>query len=146
MSITDDIKDQHESYGMLGFNRCSYSSPQPLYGSSIKHRDTIMMTLQTSYSKRDLNKEWFFSDKTLFRVEMSSTQFANLITSLNQGDGVPVTIRAFSDGNLVRCEEPPYIDRGEVHKAEFKEHLEDVYATSKKAIPNKTFFIFKMFL
>lgn len=137
MSKTDDVlgkRQDHESYGMLGFYRITCSGAHPLFGSSIKHHDTILMTLKTGHMRRSLNEDWFYGDKTLFEVEMSATQFADLITSLNQGDGIPVTIRYTRDGNLHKCEEPPYIDRGALHKEEFKEHLEDVYSTSRDLI------------
>ena len=137
MSRVDEVlgeRQDHESYGMLAFHRVSCSSAQPLFGSSIKHRNTVRLTLKTGHVRRSLNEDWYFGDKTLFEVEMSATQFADLITSLNQGDGVPVTVRYTRVGDFHECEKPPFIDRGELHKAEFKEHLEDVYATSKKLI------------
>lgn len=137
MSRTDDIlgeRQNHESYGMLCFHRVTCSGAQPLFGSSIKHHDTIMLTLKTGHMRRNLNEDWFYGDRTLFEVEMSATQFADLITSLNQGDGVPVTIRCMREGSLHKCEQPPFIDRDALHKAEFKEHLDDVYATSKRLI------------
>lgn len=127
-------RQDHESYGILGFHRASCSGAQPLFGSSIKHRDTIMLTLKTGHMRRSLNEDWFYGDRTLFEVEMSATQFADLITSLNQGDGVPVTIRRMRDGSLHKCEAPPFVDRGALHRAEFKEHLDDVYATSRRLI------------
>lgn len=126
MSKADEIlgdRNDHESYGMLGFHRVTCSSAQPLYGSSIKHRDTIMLTLKTGHMRRNLNEDWYYGDRTLFKVEMSATQFADLITSLNQGDGVPVTIRYMKQGDLKKCEEPPYIDRNELHREEFKNTL-----------------------
>lgn len=137
LSKVDDVlgeRQDHESYGMLGFHRITYSGAQPLFGSSIKHRDTILMTLKTGHMRRNLNEDWYYGDKTIVEVEMSATQFADLITSLNQGDGVPVTIRCMRDGNLHKCEEPPFVDRNALHRAEFKEHLDDVYATSRELI------------
>lgn len=137
MSKIDEIlgeKQDHESYGMLGFYRVSCSSAQPLFGSSVKHRDTIMLKLKRGHVRRSLNNDWYFGDDMLFEVEMSATQFADLITSLNQGDGVPVTIRYTRTGDFHKCDDPPFIDRGSLHRAEFKEHLEDVYKTSKELI------------
>lgn len=137
MSKIDDIlgeKQDHESYGMLGFYRVSCSSAQPLFGSSIKHRDTIKLILKTGNVRRNLNEDWYFSDKTLFEVEMSASQFADLITSLNQGDGVPVTIRYMRTGDLYKCEEPPFIDKGSIHIDEFKRSVEGAYETSKNLL------------
>ena len=127
-------RQDHESYGMLSFSRVSSSSAQPLFGSSIKHRNTILLRLKRGHMRRSLNEDWYFGDDTLFEVEMSATQFADLITSLNMNDGVPVTIRYMRTGDFHECEEPPFIDRGEIHRAEFKEHIEDVYEISRKLI------------
>lgn len=128
-------RQDHESYGMLGFDRVTCSGAQPLFGSSIKHRDTIMMTLKTGHMRRNLNEDWYYGDKTIVQVEMSATQFADLITSLNQGDGVPVTIRVRpEDIKLHRCENPPYIDRNQLHREELKEDLDDCFETSKQLI------------
>lgn len=127
-------RQYHESYGMLGFHRVTACGAQPLFGSSIKHRDTIMLTLKEGYMNRSLNEDWYFGGDALFEVEMSATQFADLITSLNQGDGVPVTIRYKRVGELHECEKPPFIDRGSLHREEFKEHLDKVYGTSKRLI------------
>lgn len=137
MSKAEEIlgeRQDHESYGMLAFHRVSCSGAQPLFGSSIKHRDTIMLTLKQGHMRRNMNEDWYFGDKMLFEVEMSATQFADLITSMNMSDGVPVTIRYMRDGKFIQCEEPPFIDRGELHRAEFKEHLDGVYELSKKLI------------
>lgn len=127
-------RQEHESFGILGFSRVTSCGAQPLFGSSIKHRDTIMMRLKTGHVRRNLNEDWYFGDKTLFEVEMSATQFADLITSLNHGDGIPVTIRYMMDGKLHKCEEPPFVDRSFLHREEFKEHLDNVYAKSEELI------------
>lgn len=47
---------------------------------------------------------------------------------------LPVTIRYAREGELHRCENPPFIDRSSVHRAEFKEHLDGVYETSQNLI------------
>lgn len=128
-------RQDHESFGMLGFARCSSSGSKNLFGSSIEHRDTIRLTLKTGHVRRNLNEDWYLGDKILFEVEMSATQFADLITSMNQGDGVPVTIRYTNDGEkLHRCEEPPFISRNSLHREEFREHMSNLYATSQNLI------------
>ena len=82
---------KHPSYGMLSFHRV-HGAATPLFGSSVQHRDTIRLTLKEGEVKRSLNTDWYFGGKQLFEVEMSLSQFAELITSLNMGDGIPVTI------------------------------------------------------
>lgn len=125
-------KEEHPSYGLLGFYRASSSSAHPLYGSSIQHRDTIHLRLRESSKSRELNRDFYFGDRILFDIEMSFSQFANLITSMNQGEGVPVTLRyVHGKPEIPNC---PYEDKTEVHKAEFKQHLTKVYEESNNLI------------
>lgn len=85
-------KDKQPAYGMLAFSRISGGNPN-LFGSSIRHTQKIQLTLKEGHVTRELNNDWYAGDKTLFEVEMSYTQFAELISAMNVGDGVPVTIR-----------------------------------------------------
>ncbi len=136
MSNVDDIlgmREDHPSYGMLGFYRVTKGGRgTPLFGSSIKHRDTIRLVLKRGHTRRNLNQDWYYGDNTLFEVEMSYSQFAELICAMNVGDGIPVTIRkTMNDRYIPEC---PFVDRSELHISEFKEHLDETYADSQKLI------------
>lgn len=126
------FKESHPSYGMLGFYRTTCSCAHPLFGSSIKHRDTIHLVLKQGHKRRNLNQDWYYGGSKLFEVEMSYNQFAQLITEMNCGDGIPVTIRSTqNDWKVPDC---PFEDKGELHIREFNEHLEEVYNESKQLI------------
>jgi hypothetical protein len=103
MNFKDDIK--HESFGMLQISRVSVSPPTNLYGSSIKHGNTIMLRIHEGSKRRDLNRDWYSANKLLVEVEMSQTQFAEAITSLNMGSGVPVTLRYVMGESKAICPE-----------------------------------------
>lgn len=126
----DGERHIHESFGMLGFNRISGGSPY-LYGSSVKHNDKIQLVLKTGEYDRHLNQNWYHGRKTLFEVEMSYTQFVELITHMNMGDGVPVTLKRVNGEIMSEC---PYHNPIEVHKKEFEEHLDETYEQSKELI------------
>ena len=119
---------KHPSYGMLSFHRVT-GAATPLFGSSIQHRDTIRLTLKEGEVKRLLNKDWYFGGKELFEVEMSLSQFAELITSLNMGDGIPVTI--LSTETQKRIKPCPFESKAELHQKEFQEHLRKTYEKSR---------------
>ena len=87
-----DKMERNPAYGMLAFHRVSGGDPN-LFGSSVQHNQKIMLTLKEGRVSRELNHDWYGGDRTLFEVEMSYTQFAELISAMNVGDGVPVTIR-----------------------------------------------------
>jgi len=85
-------REKHESYGVLGFSRVQSSPPAPLFGSSIKHGSYITLRIKEAHLTRDFQRDWIFGGKNLIEVHMSATQFADALTSMNVGDGVPVTI------------------------------------------------------
>ena len=125
------VREDHPSYAILGFHRTTGHKTN-LFGSSIAHNDTIQLTLKKAYTSRSLNQDWYFAREPLFKVEMSYSQFAELITSLNIGDGVPVTLRyTREDGYIEDC---PFVDRAEKHLNEFKDHLSETYQHTRDLI------------
>ena len=94
----------HPAYGMLAFTRMTGGN-QSLFGSSIKHHDTIGMTIRHGNVTRGLHKDWYHGTDEIIHVQMSYSQFAEAITSLNQGTGVPCTIRwQEGKGEIPECE------------------------------------------
>lgn len=118
--IDKPVKDAHQSYGMLQFKRSS-SSAVNLFGSSIKHRDTIKMSLHEGCVERTLSSDFYTRDKLIVEVEMSYSQFAEAITSMNVGSGVPVTIRW--EQGIGAIEPCPFIDKKEQFEHEFQNNL-----------------------
>lgn len=91
---------EHPAQGMLSFSRVHGGDPK-LFGSSVQHNDKITLTLKHGVVERHLNRDWYHGRDTMFEVEMSYTQFAELISAMNAGDGVPVTIRYVAgQGNI----------------------------------------------
>lgn len=88
-------KKEHPSYGIIRIARSSVSGRgTALFGSSIMHNNVIRLTITPGVMERDANEDRFFPKERmkdrLIEVEMSYTQFAEAITSLNMGQGVPV--------------------------------------------------------
>lgn len=102
--MENEIKEEHESFGMLGFYRTQGTSSN-LFGSSIKHQHTIRMTLKHATKGRSLNRDWYSGRGEIVEIEMSQNQFAEIITSMNMGDGVPVTIRRLNGKRMEPCPE-----------------------------------------
>ena len=104
--LSDQTVEKHPSYGMVGINR-SQSSGTYLFGSIQKHHSFITLTIKHAEVARHLANDWYHADSLpIVEIEMSHTQFAELITSPGIGDGVPCTIRGL-DGKLVEeCPEP----------------------------------------
>lgn len=137
MSIEDGIgRTKHPSYGQLQINRVSSNKRVPLYGTANECRETIQLSIHTSVHNRDLNRDWHFADDELIEVEMSPAQFAEAITSLNQGSGTPCTIRRIkgADGRYQRIEDPPYKADRDLFDKEFTEKLNETMADMESLI------------
>lgn len=122
---------KHPSYGMLRFSRTSGSATN-LFGSSIQHRDTIRLRICEASVTRMLNSDYFNNDGELIEVEMSYSQFAEAITSMNMSNGVPVTIRWMRDkGNIENC---PFEDKRKQFENEFKANLNEANTGTEKLL------------
>lgn len=122
--------ESHPSYGMLGFSRVS-GGLTSLFGSSIQHKSTMRLRLMSGEVQRGLNTDWYHGRKLLYEVEMSQTQFADLISNPNCGDGIPVTIR-YCNGEHI--DPPDFVDKKDQHVQEFHENLSGTYEETRKLI------------
>lgn len=87
--------ESHPAYGIASFSRVSWGgSGTRLYGSSLpRHGTTIRLRIHRSERTTDLHHDNFFERDRLIEAEFSPVQFAELLTSMNFGNGVPCTIR-----------------------------------------------------
>jgi len=119
--MDDRTTIEHESFAMLGITRSSCSFSQNLFGSSIQHSHTIKLKIAPAKIDRMLNRDWFHANtKPYIEVEMSYSQFAEAITSMNVGDGVPVTLRRL-DGKMI--EDCPQFDKRQEFEKEFEKEM-----------------------
>jgi gas vesicle protein len=127
----DEKEYKHESFGLLQINRNQTMPPVKLFGSSIKTTQTVVLRVKHAREIRDqsLSNSWFFDDcsPALIEIEMTESQFAEAITSLNIGSGTPVTIRYVNGSEM---EPPPNIDRRDQYHNEFKKTVEQAFSTA----------------
>ena len=117
-------RQDHESFGMLGFSRvCCGPKGMNLFGSAIRHTRVISLTLRRAHQVRHLNEDRYYAHEELFRVEMSPTQFAELISTLNMGDGIPCTITRVGKEMMADCPETTMRRKFE---AEFEQMAHDI--------------------
>ena len=115
--------DKHPSYALLSFSRVSGGS-RNLFGSSITHDNTITMRVLPAKVDRHLNTDWYHkSGKSYLEVEMSYSQFAEVITSMNMGDGFPVTLR-YLDGKKIP--DPSFTNKRLQFEDEFRDRMEEI--------------------
>ena len=104
----DGTREQHESYGMIGFSRVSHGGAgggTNLFASAIEHHHTIMMRIKRATKERSLHEDRYYGGETIIEIEMSPMQFAEAITTLNVGDGIPCTIRRLGRTGVEDCPE-----------------------------------------
>ena len=115
---------KHESYGLVGVSRVTHSHGTSLFGSSIKHSNTIRLSIKTAEVDRHLNRDWYHGSDQLIEIELSPTQFAEMITCMNMGNGVPCTLRYLEDHK--RLENPPEVKQREIFEQEFQENVDKI--------------------
>lgn len=120
--MSETIK--HPSFANLYIGRSQCSGQKALFGSSIKHHDVITLKIFPAFIDRDLNMDRYFPEtKPYIEIEMSQSQFAQAITSLNMGAGVPVTLRRLNDQYIEPC---PFVDKREQFNDEFRNDMNEL--------------------
>ena len=115
---------KHPSFANLYIGRSQCSGQKALFGSSIKHHDIITLKIFPAFIDRDLNMDRYFPEaRPYIEIEMSQSQFAQAITSLNMGAGVPVTLRRLNDQYIEPC---PYVDKREQFSNEFRNDMNEL--------------------
>lgn len=99
-------KFEHPAMGLLALSRLHGSHGTSLFGSRVKHSETVKITLRNAEMRRSLSRDWYAANDIIAQVEMSPAQWAEFVSSFGMGDGVPVTIRYKRTGEFLEC--PPY--------------------------------------
>lgn len=125
-------KETHPSFGMIGFSRVSLSgTSKRLFGSHLEgHHSAITMRVYHGERRHTLSSDWFGTDGMLPIVEvvMSPAQFAEAITTMNVGDGVPCTIdRTERDGKIDPVPDTHETEQKKVHDG-FRKDVEEMVA------------------
>jgi len=107
-----------ESAGLISFNRVS--GRRVLFGSPFDHQGYITMRVHKAEKQRSTGCTWYMADRqaSYIEVSMSYSQFAEAITAMNIGDGVPCTVDYFDGEKL----EEPWI---EDDRAQFEKEIDE---------------------
>lgn len=115
-------REKHPSFAVIDISRTSGNS-RALFGSSIKHDHTIRITIAPASVKRQLNHESYMKDgQPYLTLEMSQSQFAEAITSMN-GSGVPATLIRL---NGKEVEATKHRNQREIFEDEFHEAMSEI--------------------
>jgi len=130
----DEERETHESYGLVRFSRCE-GNPGRLFGSSLKdHGSYVSLSLRKAEVIHSLGRDRYYGSMhgDLIEVSLSSAQFAELLTTMNVGSGVPCTIRYFNGKRLEGPPERPL----EVQKVKdsFQRDMSNLVAEAKQVV------------
>lgn len=103
-------KQSHPAYALVQFNRVTSSHGEVLFGSSIKPHSYIELVIREAEVTHELAKDWYFGTKEVVKIKLSPAQFAELLTTMNVGSGVPCTI------DHINGERPPRLTEIDVNK------------------------------
>lgn len=138
VSENDVHISKHPSYGLARFSRIN-GSHRALFGSSIQNQNTITLTITRAEHQRNLGNDWYHGNQEIIEVEMSQTQFAELITSFNYGTGIPVTIKHLNHDIYPN---PPFLSKVDLHNSEFQKRMYN-YRKRMEEVVEKTTDILK---
>lgn len=91
MSIFEKEDEAHESYGLVSFSRIT-GSFRNLFGTNVDSSNAIKLRIKKCSVNHHLGSDWHRDDGDLIEVTLSPNQFSELLTTMNQGSGVPCTI------------------------------------------------------
>jgi hypothetical protein len=101
----EDMEESHPSFAQLSFHRYS-GGHSNLYGSAIQHQQMISLQIKRSVKHvSPYDEKYYAYSSPLIEVHMSQAQFAEAITTLNMGDGVPVTLHSLRGEYFPKCPE-----------------------------------------
>ena len=135
----------HPAYGHAVFSRVQ--GQIKLFASPLAyHNEFITLTISRSELRHDLSRDWRHPTKELIEVAFSPAQFAQLLTTLNVGEGAPCTIQhTAEEGRIERIQDDEQVETERIQEgfeadlqglvAKVKQYQKDVEAIlSKKSI------------
>jgi hypothetical protein len=96
-----------------------------LFDSDVEHQHFITVSIHHATRERSLSMNWVHPGDEIVEVCMSEMQWANFVSSFNQGSGVPVTLNHIMGR---RIPEPPNL------KSEVSKFQKEVIATVAESI------------
>jgi len=127
-----DIVKTHPAFGMVKFARVTGGHSR-LFGSELDSNGFIRLTVCPGQEHWHLSRKWWMESTMtpLVEVDMTPAQFAELITTLNIGSGVPGTIRHINGQEVPDFADPDTLQaqiHGDIkqHTASIRRDLDDL--------------------
>ncbi len=84
--------EEHPAFGVVSLSRIS-GGGGVMFGSVVNHSGYIALRIRRCQRQHDYGQDTLFAKEHLIEVGMTEAQFAELITTWNQGEGCPCTLK-----------------------------------------------------
>lgn len=121
-------KKQHPSYGMISASNVFGTST--LFGTDVKPHGYISIRICKAAEELDLGKSWYYQNEEIIEVNLSYTQFAELITTMNSV-GVPCTLHRVNGQLIPKDDSKEY--KAVFHRRRMKEMANDLLSSIKNS-------------
>jgi len=106
--MSDPFKDQtteeHPSFCTVQFSRIS--GTRRFFGSSVTSHSWVALRVHKAKLHHDLARDWVHGKcNPMIEVYLSSAQFAELLTTMNHGSGVPGTLQSVDGKQIEQLED-----------------------------------------
>lgn len=110
--------ERHPAYATIGASRVSSGHGIQLFGSDFAHQHFITIKIRTAELMRGSSEDRIHGDVgSIISVALSESQWAQFVSSLNVGTGVPCTLERLQDEMI------PGIERKVERKRQFESEL-----------------------
>lgn len=117
--------------GIIQINR-TFGGRNIMFGSSIEHDVVMKLSINTCEVDRSFSKDRYYPVNNIIEIELTPAQYAEMITNLNHGVGVPCTITRFQ-GKIIK-NDLKLKDEVEVFKKEYKQNIGEIFDDIKNYI------------
>ena len=131
MGINDHKVAEHESYGTIIVSRMQSGGQHPLFGSSLQDRNTIRLEIKSAKIARTLSTDFIHPGRQIIEVELSQSQWAEMVSSIGVGEGTPCTIRYINGKQMEDC---PYISVRDQFDDEFDDSVQESLEGLRNAV------------
>lgn len=126
------IELRHPAMGVIVVTRGVNAKPTQLFGSGLVHRTIINVCIYKAHVDRSLHKDWTRTDELIVEFDLSSSQWAQLVSSMGLGEGTKITLdRVPEEGS--KLVQVPMFER-ETSRATFNTEIQASASQASKAI------------
>lgn len=80
----------HPAFGVISLTQTTGTAA--MFGSDVPQMGSVRVEVKTARLHRELSRDWVRGQQTVVCLDMTHAQWAQFITSVGKGDGIPCTL------------------------------------------------------